>query len=410
MQGREKPEIAEDNISHAYFFISNSHTMKKPILLVLLAFLCLNARSQEAEPNRRDYSPYGLDENHLSFQMRQLAPHGDATQITYFDLNFADGLIQDFMSNRLNFAVTNVSKFIKVGINETFTVTYTQMATMGGKPAHLYFKYLIFTNKQNHPIIKSLDISGYSLSVINFFVSYWPTVINFDPSKTKIAYSHLWQDKATIKCNQATGVWSISIENTTIHDLNEYYSELDKNIANGYKIQEEFKTKQQKIRDSLDNIANNERRMRDSLIIVAKAYNIPIYNSSPDLSWLKSEVKHKELQLNSGDNYNQSKDDGVFKSLENITPEPDKYITGNLIFRIDASGVIDSVVRDKGICTVTPNLLASIDKIIIGKHVVPYSINNHSYASYKRYNVKFIPQAMTKYEIAETGEIIDNHN
>jgi len=380
--------------------------VKKTILIALLAFLCIKSFSQETESNRRDYSPYGYDEAHLSFQMRQLASHGDATQITYFDLNFVDGLMQNFVPKQLGMAIATAPNLTK----ESLIVTYTQMATMGAKPAHLYFKYSYFTNKQGHPIIKSLEIYGYSLSVIKFFVSYWPTTINFDPSKNKIAYNYLWQDKATIKCNQSTGAWSISVENTTINGLDKYYSELNKNIANGYKIQQEFKTKQQKIRDSLDNIANNERKMRDSLLIVAKEYNIPINNFTPDFAWLKTVVKQKELQLNSGYNYNQSNADDVFKSIETITPEPDKYITGNLIFKINASGTIDSIAMDKGICTVTPNLLASINKIIVGKHLTPYSVNNHSYASYKRYNVKFIPKVMSKYEIAETGEIIDNHN
>jgi len=55
MQGREKPEIAEDNISHAYFFISNSHKMKKLTLSALMLLFVVSTIAQ----THRHYSYQG---------------------------------------------------------------------------------------------------------------------------------------------------------------------------------------------------------------------------------------------------------------------------------------------------------------------------------------------------------------
>ncbi len=44
--GREKPEVAEDNISHAYFLTSNSHKMKTLLSLLLCLAICYGCKKE----------------------------------------------------------------------------------------------------------------------------------------------------------------------------------------------------------------------------------------------------------------------------------------------------------------------------------------------------------------------------
>ncbi len=157
-----------------------------------MALLCLNASAQYPGELRNDYSPYGLDYSMLSLKMRMLSHHGDATQITYFDLNFVEQLMQYFMRNEMGMTTVNSSKFIKHDGVETFTITYAQMATMGAASIpKLYLKYTFFTNKYGYPIIKSLNISGTSSKVVYFYAAYWPTTMNFDGRNHQVAYNYL---------------------------------------------------------------------------------------------------------------------------------------------------------------------------------------------------------------------------
>jgi len=106
----------------------------KSLIVITTLFLCLirfNSYAQYPGENRNDYSPYGLDYSMLSLKMRLLSHHEDATQITYFDLNFVEQLMQDFLKKEMGMTTINSTKFIKHDGVETFTITYAQMATMG---------------------------------------------------------------------------------------------------------------------------------------------------------------------------------------------------------------------------------------------------------------------------------------
>uniref|UniRef100_UPI0025FEB6C1 hypothetical protein n=1 Tax=uncultured Mucilaginibacter sp. TaxID=797541 RepID=UPI0025FEB6C1 len=207
----------------------------KNLIAILLAFLYFNANAQDYGKNVRDYSPYGIDYPMLSLKMQLLSHHGYATQITYFDLNFVDQRMQDFMRNELGMSIVGFPKFSKTNGYQTLEVGYVKNGVYVGnnKIRHLYFKYTLFENRSKRSMIKSLKIYGSSVDVIDFYVRYWPTAINFDQSKSKIAFNYLLQDKATISCSTTDGSWSILVENTTIHDVNEFYVKrtLDKAIV-----------------------------------------------------------------------------------------------------------------------------------------------------------------------------------
>ena len=295
----------------------------KSLIVITTLFLCLirfNSYAQYPGENRNDYSPYGLDYSMLSLKMRLLSHHEDATQITYFDLNFVEQLMQDFLKKEMGMTTINSTKFIKHDGVETFTITYAQMATMGTNIIpKLYLKYTFFNNKDNHPIIKSLDISGTSNKVIYFYAAYWPTTMNFDGSRTKVAYNYLLQDKATIRFN---GAWSISVENTTIHDLNEYYRELNKNSTEHTNLETAYSKKQKAKKDSISGIAIRDSIYRDSLINVAQGYKIAYSQKidalNPTTDWLKMAIALTENRLNSGDNYNTCNADSIMRLINKI--------------------------------------------------------------------------------------------
>jgi len=381
----------------------------KTLFTVCIVLLCLNAYSQQGV-QRLDLSPYGLTEQILDVKMRLLAGHEDATQITYFDLNFVEQRMQDFMKKKMGMTITDVSKFIKTSSYETFTVTYTQMATIGTtKIPKLYFKYTIFGNKDKNPIIKSLEITGTSIHVINFFVRYWPTTLNIDVSKSKIAYNYLVQDKATIRLNPANAAWSISVENTSIKTLDDYYSQLNKSSSSTVALETAYSIKQKATKDSMAKVIARNIFYRDSLIKVVDSYGI-LYGQrtdySPDTAWLKSAIRGFEKNLNDGKRYNKSNIDTLIQSFKELEPNKDKYITGNIILKINQIGVIDDVSIQQGMSTITPDLLNSIKQIALGKKTMPFVLNGKPYPSYKRYSIGFFPNMKrTQYDINEVGEI-----
>lgn len=380
----------------------------KTLLTICMAMLCTYSYSQDIDKNRRDYSPFGYDYAHLSFGMRELARHGDATQITYFDLNFVEGLMQDFMKRQMGMTIDNVSKFIKQGEYQTFTVSYAQMATMGGKVPHLYLKYTIFDNKDKNPIIKALSITGNSDKVIYFFVSYWPTNLNIDVQKSKIAYSYLIQDKATIKFNPANSQWSIVVDNTTIHSLPDYYVALSKGTDSNIKIETEYSIKQKEKRDSEIAIIVRNAHIRDSLFKLAHDLNIAYSDKKDDLNpstdWLQFAITNEQNRLNSGKNYNRSNIDTLLALLNKSMPlDKDTFISGKLTFKINPNGVIDKVEVD-GTITITKEFINSINMIVAGKKTNPFVVNNVAYPSYKKYSIMFIPKAMLAYKITEQGD------
>lgn len=373
---------------------------------MLLACLCLSTNAQTFDP-RLDYSPYGLGNSMLSLKMRLLSHHGDATQITYFDLNFVEQLMQDFMRNEMGMTTINSSKFVKHDGLETFTITYAQMATMGTKVPHLCLTYTFFTNKYNDPIIKSLNISGTSNKVVYFYAAYWPTTMNFDGSKHQIAFNYLLQDKATIKVN-SSGNWNISIENTTIHDLKEYYRELDQNINHQTSLETAYSLKTKRYSDSARRIETRDSTERDSLIKVAKAYKIPFgqqTNLSPTLDWLRTVIANTNNRLSTGNNYNYNSMDSLLNTFDkSVAFDKSSFLSGSLIFKIDESGQINSIDTYDVPVGTSQSVIDGLNKFFIGKKIQPFTFAGKNYSSYKKYKMSFMPHAMAEIHFGEVGD------
>lgn len=385
----------------------------KALFTICIAMLCLNAYAQDYGKDVRDYSPYGLDYPMLSFKMQTLSNHGYATQITYFDLNFVDQRMQNFLRTQLNMSFSGFPKFTKENGYQILNVGYVKDGAYIGnqKIRHLYFKYTLFENKSKRSMIKSLKIYGSAIDVIDFYVRYWPTTINFDQSKSKIAFNYLLQDKATIACSTKDGSWSISVENTTIHDTNEFYRELDKSSTSNVSLETAYSLKQKVEKDSMRKVMSRNIFYRDSLIKVANSYKLLKGEEkiSTDTAWLKTVIYSFEKDLNAGKTYNQSNIDTLIQTLKEINPDPNKYITGNIVLKITPDGTIEDV-KDQGFSTITPQLIDTIKQRIVGKKITPFGLNGKYYPSYKRYAVGFFPKVNHEYKFTEAGEIIEYNN
>jgi len=376
----------------------------KTFIALLLALLCLNVNAQNLD-SRLDYSPYGLGNSMLSFKMKLLSHHGDATQVTYFDLNFVDQLMQHFVQNQLHMTIVAFPVFGKENGLQTLTIRYKQQATIGTtRIPYLIFKYAFFENKEKHPIIKSCTISGTSMSVVNFYVKYWPTSINFDVSKDKVAYNYLLQDKATIRVN-ANGGWTITIENTTIHDLKEYYRELGQNQTQEIQLETAYSIKTQKTNDSIKRVAVREAQIRDSLIDVARAYGIGLGNLttlSPTTDWLRYAIRNTEIRLNSGNNYNYESIDSLIKVINSkLVFDKRVLFTGHLTIEINEKGLIYKAICYSPTNNMPQALMDTLSNFFTFKKIAPFKFANKTYSSHKEYEMMFVPEAMQTIQFSE---------
>lgn len=368
-----------------------------------MVMLCTYTYSQGTDKNRNDYSPYNVDYSMLSFQMRQIAMHGDATQITYFDLNFVDGLMQHFMKNNLNMVIDNVSKFKKEGYYQTFTVSYAQMATIGtGKIPHVYFKYTIFDNKEKHPIIKSCIISGNASKVIYFYASYWPTTMNFDGSHDKVAFNYLLQDKATIRLNPANATWNITVENTTIKSIADY----EKIVASTNLELLPIKPAiiEREAPESIESTKN--RAMRNAIVNVAHDYGMSFNESISNDSLRALIFKRKQLLMN-GDRYDNVSDTSflMYDFLHKLLPIKAKDFIADMIIRLDKNGKIYKV---EFLSEIPPVYKPVINKKLIGNPLKPYTNSPENSNSFKMYKIRKEDKAiyMREYELSNDNGII----
>jgi hypothetical protein len=203
-------------------------------VLTIMGVLCLwfSSAAQSPEENRTDLSPYGKTYTTLNAEMKQLAPHELATQISYFDMNFVNVKMQQFMDEQMAMANVGGPVLNKKGMPESFSMKYIPKASIGAtKIPSITIKYNLFTNSKGHPIIKSCEIYGDLSYIAYFYAKYWPTNMNFDSHGPAVVYCYLLQDKAGITLNRKTKQAVISINNTTIKSVADYDAKLNKNVA-----------------------------------------------------------------------------------------------------------------------------------------------------------------------------------
>jgi hypothetical protein len=193
-------------------------------------FHCILINAQESEKKRTDISPYGAAYSNLSFSMSQIAPHGHLTQFTYFDINFVSQRFEDFLTNNDFLAQVGETEIEMSKPDKFIAKRFQKKAQYNStKPRSILVKYNLFDNN-GLLMVKSCEISGYWDYVIELYVYYWTTNMNFEAAKkAEVAVSFLLQDRIALTLNAVKEYGSILITNTTIKSSDQFKEIVDKN-------------------------------------------------------------------------------------------------------------------------------------------------------------------------------------
>lgn len=152
----------------------------------------------------------------LSANMAALAWHGKLTQFTNMDLNFVTERVDDYMNSALmGFSTLGPPKF-EIKNNQGIRTDKYLPAVMGAvTTSFIQFKYFTTISGKDF-IIDSCVISGKLQFLINFYVSYWTTKINFEGRKDgEIVHNHLLNDDISFQFFPSNEVGKIIIKQTT---------------------------------------------------------------------------------------------------------------------------------------------------------------------------------------------------
>jgi hypothetical protein len=100
------------------------------------------------------------------------------------------------------------------------TYAFIDKISMNRASKQLLFEFNVFTVEDEF-VIKELKITGDANAVLQFYVSFWTTSLNFnDVSKTEIVSNRLWQDRISYSFNK--GKPYIKVQNTTVNSPEEF--------------------------------------------------------------------------------------------------------------------------------------------------------------------------------------------
>lgn len=214
------------------------------------------------------------------------------TQITYQDFNNVNTTIQSFLDDKMDMTVAAPPVVSKDIGGDVLTFKYVKHANMG----EVNYMYLKFHMAKGTSIITSCDVYGYYAYVVDFFVRYWPTNINFNDGKSGIASCYYLQDKATINLNLQARTGKISILNTGIKNIAQYNATSKANEVIYAAALSKQATAAQHRRDSVYKIHYADSVYRDSLIKIVDSKGIGYgrkTDTSPPIEWLEAILKIK---------------------------------------------------------------------------------------------------------------------
>lgn len=180
--------------------------MKK--ILLLMFFYGYNTFAQ-------DISPYYPAKQGSAYR------GNEPTQLTYYDSMFVQGLIPNFLSNRMGMTQISVDgdKIIKQVYQDGFS---------NGKLIFELHTEPINSKVDFPEIVKSIKITGTKDRVIAFFIEYWGTKIDWDPKKSDVERLQM-QD--VIKFYFNNGKPYITITNSTYKTTKEFEDHFNKLLA-----------------------------------------------------------------------------------------------------------------------------------------------------------------------------------
>lgn len=189
--------------------------MKTYLLIAVLFTSCLSYSQQDTIENKKSlYESYS--EREIEVSMSALADHKLLTQFTGFPLNFVDIKVQLYCTDYLNYCQDENPEFKMEETNKYLKTKYSK-CIRGDEPEYfIHFKYNLFL-KGDNLLIKSCKISGYDKFVLNFYISYWPTKLNFEAAKkNELVINYLLQDRVALTWNPEKKYAEINITNTTV--------------------------------------------------------------------------------------------------------------------------------------------------------------------------------------------------
>ncbi|MEO2064476.1 MAG: hypothetical protein ABGW97_15950 [Christiangramia sp.] len=184
--------------------------MKRLLLLLILSLFLQDSVAQKVSPY---YPTPSLGSSNNQFE----------TQITYFDLNFVNSKIQEFLSRKLEMTLQGDSNYNLDGGKGTISESYLDKISINKEPRKMTFSFEVFP-VEGELVVKTLKITGDTDAVLDFFVRYWSTNLNFDDVKRKEVVSNRYlQDRISFTFNEGNS--TIEVQNTTIKDDEKFVAE-----------------------------------------------------------------------------------------------------------------------------------------------------------------------------------------
>ena len=146
---------------------------------------------------------------------RELSVQADnyLTEFNGMRVSFVNPRVQGFLSEELEFSISGEPETSVAGDLATITETYVKKVGINGKAdLNLKVKYTAIPQGDEF-IIQSCEISGYDRYVIEFFIKYWKTSLNFEDVKEKEVVMNYWNtDRAALSADTKTKTATIKID------------------------------------------------------------------------------------------------------------------------------------------------------------------------------------------------------
>jgi hypothetical protein len=142
------------------------------------------------------------------------------TQICNMRLNFVNMRIQDFMEHWGYLQQQELTKFNMQAPRPYISNVYISRFSTSLNPNKVTIKYFIKPLSENEMYVTSCEFSGYTQYIIDIFINYWPTTLNFeDCKKGEVVYNYFLQDRAGlyIDPSKATARIKINLNNKLSH-------------------------------------------------------------------------------------------------------------------------------------------------------------------------------------------------
>jgi hypothetical protein len=169
-------------------------------LLIAFATITINASAQTRDEK-------------INRARRELSARAE-TYLTEFNdmrLNFVDPRVQSFMSEKMGMTLSGDPSSNVDGKHITITETYQKKISSKVNDKALVIHYEGEADG-NEIIIKECHISGVDMYVIDFFVKYWNTTLNFEDVKGKEVVTNYWiTDRASLSKGNKPGEFVIVI-------------------------------------------------------------------------------------------------------------------------------------------------------------------------------------------------------